>query len=608
MSGIQNLKIYVNAIRASRLILVLIGGLFLSACSSGSADEDETEVLVLPAQLPEGADVLEDETSDLESVAGDDEVSEDGLLDLDQESLESDNDLSEGASESLEGDDQLVDSDAEQADEDSDSAGGGSNFIGTLDESLIEDDISLTPPLPENFTTIFAEVGLGASNTETVNIQSTLGVQDPFVSRVFGFSSNQDGTILGVQQFTPATGSDTNVDHFAVDVNTLSIDALYQTSVDSSGVLNDDFSTLALSENCQAFTRRVDSGSAGTLVNQLTLANVCFTETGISTNGDTAVFIASPAELSANGSTIPGVGFNSESGPVVVHRPTGTVTSLTLDTIVIPGTLTSVYNFSQALDFDISADGSRVAIRLQFIPNIRSELALVEVLTMVLIVDAASGETTAIDQQFTQQLVCATCQTTSAYNLKISNDGERIVFTRPTDEVLTEVDADSSLFVYSDGSGETIELELDDTVLANTLTSDGSGSRVAYVNTAGVPVLLNLISGERIDMDSAIRACPMDSTDDCQLSGYELRTEAPLSLSTDGSVLTLILVPDSTLPIPEAFLLDTDTLQLDRLAANRPVSSIVVDASGEHVAYSGISNPNGAAIDQQSSEIFLIRR
>ncbi len=633
MIGIKPLQAQQSSLNALRLPLSILSALLLTACGGvigNSADVNDAvdsgdTVVVVPTQESTDVDQVTDSTLD------DDAISTDEMIEVgDGSSLIADEIVTNEADEALDSEvdtvdvNDLEDSNVTDQNELVDVSGSddvdenGLEALDTIadadadadadevgDDSENEETDVAVVALPTSFTNVAATAGAGITNTESVRVQETLGVSSPFVSEVFGFSSSDNSTVLGVQQFTVNTSngvSTTNVDHYAVDVNSLSIDALFQTDVASSGALSADFSELALSENCQAFTRRIGSGSAGTVVNQLTLANVCFTQASISDNGETAVFIASPSAVSENGTTIAGEGLNSQSGPIILHRPSGVVTSLTLDNIVIPGTLTNIYNFSFASDIDISADGSTVVARLQFIPNVQNALALVEVLSLIVIVDAASGEYSAIDQQFTRQFVCANCATTSAYDVEISDDGQRLLFLRPSDDQITQVNAESTLFVYNRATDETVALDIDDGVTAGTLTVDGAAARAAFVNTAGAPVLINLESGERIDMDAAIRGCSAIDLEDCAFDSYQLSAERPLILNTNGNVLSMILTPESSLPISEAFLLDTETLEVERLAPNRQVNQAVADAAGDHIAYSGVSS------NDQQSEIFLIRR
>jgi len=428
-----------------------------------------------------------------------------------------------------------------------------------------------------------------------------------------GMIQTAEQTLVGLS-YRVSSGIDKQEhDKYALlDIDSLEFSPLLESKPLSSVSLSNDFSTAAWIEECQGYIQALQNGEAPMHMNQYVHAMTCFRPAQVSATGNTVIFSTARGET-GDDEILRWVKFDSsEFGPVVMHRPSSRITTYAMRDIVIDGVdgpeLSPWY-----LRTRVSQNGDTVAMRLAFLPKNISALGEYEYTGGILLIDAASGTYTFIDSQRLVRSFCMKCYFYPADNMQISGDGKYLFFLRPEESDLLDPMAVSTLFRFDIENKELAQLPIDDRIEDETLVVDRSGSNIGYL-ADGKPVLLNLETGSRVEIEYALRGCAADpQIDSCDFDSFRFVHSSPLAFSDDGSQMTIRVIPQNdgagnpqnTL---EVMRLDTQTLALTRMTPNIDVEKFHINDGGDVMVFTtetGGLIPNDNDFDDE--DLFVIR-
>jgi len=391
-----------------------------------------------------------------------------------------------------------------------------------------------------------------------------------------------------------------------IDVATQSFNVFWESSPFDSPVVSRDLSTVAWDSECQGYVQSTEPGSVAFHVNPMTREFTCVRQPTLSALGDVALFGSVRGEYDDDGNLEAAGSDNRNFGSILTHPASSTVTSLAMQDLNLDG-IDPATMIPLKLRRSFADDGSLLALRIAFVPDNYFNQGVIDYVDGILLVTPDTGEYKLVGQQSTRREFCRHCYIYPAVDTVLSGNGRYVYYLQPTEDQSLNLGATSSLYRYDVENDEIEILPVDDVIENRSLITNHSGSTVGYL-VDGTPVVLNVETGERINLDSAIRNCQsIESGENCEFEGYRTVRNNPFKTSGDGAALLIQLIPerpdiDEPQNTEEVFMFDTQTYELLRLAPDIDVSGIAVGESS-HSFVIDTASPGLLADD---NDLFLI--
>lgn len=449
-----------------------------------------------------------------------------------------------------------------------------------------DSDVALSD-IPEVFTSLQATSVPGALGTiEHIDL-SIINAGIPSSSFVL-FGLTQQSGVLGLGLSRRVRSNDANAEFIEYIVYSPSSGAttyLHQASPLQSSGFSKDLGTVAWIEECQGFVNRLDQGGSVLHLNPLIDGDSCLRPAQLSDNGNTVIFGNAQGTISTNGELV-FLGFDAENfGSIVYSHSSATTTSLAGKDVSFGSPQLDDYT-PRYLRQAISSDGTKVVLRTAFLPDDVAQLGEIDFSAGLMLLDTFTGQLSLLDQHRERRAFCQKCYWYPADDLQITADGKFAYFLRPNESDLLNSTAVSYLYRANLDNDKIEKLPIDDEIQKGSLIVSSDGNQIAYL-ADGKPILLQLSSGSRLELDLAMRQC---AAEQCEFESYRFIRNSPLKFSTDGSSLIIMVIPERaeiTTPqnIEEVFLVDTEALSVTRMAPDISIERIFVSSDGMNLVF-----------------------